>query len=637
MKPYDYLNDFLKDPDRMNKFIKPTNDLVMESKEINDSIFSKQRQFEAKNDEIEKLIYSERNKISKYNKVMDINSSLGYAPYDKYYLVFANFDDRKEFDRLITGTESITLNNYLSVIDTMTIDDSGILDCMNFNILSQENICLFETNLVKLHEYMIEVLDETCKINPTENENTYNFIANVGNTKFLVSGVYDKNSKDGHFLFQIISKTHQIIENVIIYTNDVAFVPNGNFIYSKKEYNVKRFLENQSKQRNVFRKEDKVLTKRSIYYIRLLNLFYRIMKLTLSNKFEYKENVATNLELHWIKRIISETKEFDKKYIMTKFPLLVRKVDINEVDEIHDDHVYTSEDLVDLLKDEKDKDKINSDYMNIDFINSKIDQFNENKSDYLELDLNPKDAEKICNYHKRNYINKDKHIDLVEVFNKQRFGINFKMVMEDYYGNDIYIRPEINTEKNILNFHIYFNYNHYDFMVVFSFKNIQNFMIFDQDCFNRASLFIRFDSQAEFMASRLDLLHFLPAPFDQSSKVFALVNFFISTYIMIADKPEKLCSARQERVKTYKEKQGKKYIEKSDVIIKHIIAYRSTVLNKIKESKNSGLKREVEYVMENWDRVGHTRTYKNGKTIWIEPTSCTRHLELTKKQVKIKL
>ena len=243
MKPYDYLNDFLKDPDRMNKFIKPTNDLIMESKEVNDSIFSKQRQFDAKNNEIEKLIYSEeRNRISKYDKVMDINSSLGYAPYDKYYLVFANFDDRKEFDRLITGTESITLNNYLSVIDTMTVDDSGILDCMNFNILSQENICLFETNLVKLHEYMIEVLDETCKINPTENENTYNFIVNVGNTKFLVSGVYDKISKDGHFLFQIISKVHQVIENVVIYTNDVAFIPSGNFIYSKKEYNVKRCI-----------------------------------------------------------------------------------------------------------------------------------------------------------------------------------------------------------------------------------------------------------------------------------------------------------------------------------------------------------------------------------------------------------
>lgn len=44
------------------------------------------------------------------------------------------------------------------------------------------------------------------------------------------------------------------------------------------------------------------------------------------------------------------------------------------------------------------------------------------------------------------------------------------------------------------------------------------------------------------------------------------------------------------------------------------------------------------YTIEEWERVGHYRTLKSGKTVWIDATTCKRHLPLNEtKEIKIKL
>ena len=43
------------------------------------------------------------------------------------------------------------------------------------------------------------------------------------------------------------------------------------------------------------------------------------------------------------------------------------------------------------------------------------------------------------------------------------------------------------------------------------------------------------------------------------------------------------------------------------------------------------------YTVAEWERVGHWRTTKSGKKVWIEPQICHRKAGITKEYVKVKL
>ena len=73
---------------------------------------------------------------------------------------------------------------------------------------------------------------------------------------------------------------------------------------------------------------------------------------------------------------------------------------------------------------------------------------------------------------------------------------------------------------------------------------------------------------------------------------------------MIANRPEKICPATKTITNTRKVRENRKYVEKTDVVVRHIIGYKPAVMEKIKSNKSSGFRTEVQYVVENWDRVG---------------------------------
>ena len=76
----------------------------------------------------------------------------------------------------------------------------------------------------------------------------------------------------------------------------------------------------------------------------------------------------------------------------------------------------------------------------------------------------------------------------------------------------------------------------------------------------------------------------------------------------------------------------------NDMIIKHILMPKKEAKEYINNASNNG---EVyrEYVTEQWERKGYYRKIPNSdKMVYIKPTICKRHLELTKdKEIRIKL
>ena len=73
----------------------------------------------------------------------------------------------------------------------------------------------------------------------------------------------------------------------------------------------------------------------------------------------------------------------------------------------------------------------------------------------------------------------------------------------------------------------------------------------------------------------------------------------------------------------------------SDVIVSRILKTTRDAKEYINKHSHTGCHRE--YVMEKWLRVGHYRTYADGHTVWIGPTVCHRQLDLTDKEICIKL
>ena len=614
-KAYDYLNDFLKDSNNLNRFLKTDTELVAEDVRINDSIFSKKYQ---------KANQHANDKSSDDMEFRtDKNNHIIYQQYGIYYIPFTMRKINDEGFKMITeGIDKITLNNYLSISDSIDITDS---DEFSLDIDEKFN---FITDVEILMNDIAATLKELGNINNEGNKNQYHYNIIDKHTKALVSGYFNPDEKCGSFVFQVTDLSNQVIENIMMSAKDDGAFPETELIYARKAYNVEKFLQCKFQAYLPDSGTDWARSIKSLYLLRILNLFRIALMVPLKIKCHYKVNVSTTLELSMLNKIIGTQIDGKDKTILTKFPVLVRKDEEQQME-------FTTQELHKLSSiDTKEMDVV---YNSGESISDKIGDLMSEGSSYPELDLSSDDIKKICNYYHKNYVKPNNYIDFTEVLNKQRFGLNFKLRIFEDSDQMVYVTSELNKETNQFIMYLYFTIKNYRFMIVSAFNNPKYFMAMDSSCFSRSELFVEFDKYVDLVPSRTDLLKLLPEGFEESSKIFAVNLLFISLYVMIANRPEKICPASKTITKTRKVRENRKYVEKSDVIIKHIIAYKPAIMEKIRSNKNSGLRKEIQYVVENWDRVGHTRTYKNGKTIWIDATSCHRHLDLTTKQVKVKL
>ena len=126
--------------------------------------------------------------------------------------------------------------------------------------------------------------------------------------------------------------------------------------------------------------------------------------------------------------------------------------------------------------------------------------------------------------------------------------------------------------------------------------------------------------------------------------ILKLVIYFISILIVMHDRPNKTRHIIEEQTvpvkvtKMVPAKKGKKKqitIMENRVVYRHILRTASGLKRYIKEHEQ---RTDIRYTIEEWDRIGHWRTLKNGHQIWIEPTTCHRHKPIAKNvDIHIKL
>lgn len=260
------------------------------------------------------------------------------------------------------------------------------------------------------------------------------------------------------------------------------------------------------------------------------------------------------------------------------------------------------------------------------------------------IDLNEKEWDYIDDYCKKHgYTNADS-IDLNPFVSTSRYGNSF--TINDDAGYPITI--EFTYEDRILTFRIQEDcmseYSDLTIIQEFTFGNVGKFKMSARDNILSVAKFIHTNSY--------DRLNNLPDSVDELIKhmseissdpnmallaIWKIIMLLIVTYfrpertrmVRVTEKPEK--SDETESV-IHTESTSH---DDSDVIVSRILKTTRDAKEYINKHSHTGCHRE--YVMEKWLRVGHYRTYADGHTVWIGPTVCHRQLDLTDKEICIKL
>ena len=255
-------------------------------------------------------------------------------------------------------------------------------------------------------------------------------------------------------------------------------------------------------------------------------------------------------------------------------------------------------------------------------------------NEYPLIDFSEKEWKFIIDYcDKNNMIDSDSHrIDILPYITNARYGCKFKMNIETT-GSDVQLVTQIlliaeDELKVILSHH----YGDRIVSAVINFINLKEFSMKNSMLnINKAVTFLKIDAMA---ASVDELYDESPLANSTPEMILGLAARVLKALIIIHDRPKRSKMIRC--TKTESIQSGKKSSQ-----TKSKVSYWR-ILKPVKEAneyieKMSGTRRDVEYTLEEWPRVAHTRTYKSGKVVHISETSCHRRLPLAKKEVEIKL
>ena len=552
-----------------------------------------------------------------------------FFKYNKYFIL-GNYNLNREKDKIIIDRslkhfEDIIMFTYLGIFDTITINDE---DYTNISKDYFEDIIIDEQKDEDVVPHTIEFINKISELNIVNN-NKFHFIVNNKGNKIIITGVYDREKQSGQFILTFVNNVAQIIETGAIVIEKDDIYTGIESIYAKKDHIAKKFIEkilNLASELHLTQKESP-----GLFMVRLLYIFRHICQKVIKSKMSYEVTQSSPIELSLIHTIIAN-KDYNpdsyKNNLVIKIPVVIENKMTSEINEL------PPEDIKKIMEsyDPEFKEK----YLNAEGIEKILDEIIFNKEKFTEVELDSEECHKIVKYVGKKYSNGKNYCNLLEIFKNQRYGQNIKMNLFEDSDDFIYVYPIINDETKNLFLNFYFENKKYKIMFTALFTNADKFQFGCHDNLKHLEMFISIGPEANLIPSRYELIKILPDGLEKASRIIVILSLFLSIYTMIYDRPEKLCTCRKE-YKGTKVSNPKKYSKsESDLIIKHIVAYRPSILKRIKEAKISGIHRQVEYVVENWDRVGHLRTYKSGKSVWIDPVQCHRHKELTSKTVKVK-
>jgi hypothetical protein len=120
-----------------------------------------------------------------------------------------------------------------------------------------------------------------------------------------------------------------------------------------------------------------------------------------------------------------------------------------------------------------------------------------------------------------------------------------------------------------------------------------------------------------------------------------LVITLCGMLLVIHDRPERTRMIKETKVRNtsnINKSSNPRQNTKPDYAIRHILMTSNEAKSYIREAAKKGGTIKREYYVDLWERRGFWRKNRNGSMVYIAPTICNRHLELSKnKEVHIKL
>lgn len=246
---------------------------------------------------------------------------------------------------------------------------------------------------------------------------------------------------------------------------------------------------------------------------------------------------------------------------------------------------------------------------------------------------------KYCKDHEYNITAQNRFVDLSDILINQRYGLQFRICCDydnqETFEAGIMVKYDIDTDD--LRFFIV-NENrdkHFVTILIVDYSSASHF--------NTGN----FTSISELHIVGSSLGGKLPANMEEACKITPLsyINLegiikiiinIVQVLIVIHDRPERNRMITEEHPRQTNQS-SKANADKPNYVIRRIIKTTYQANKYMKEKSLHGDK-DVRYTIEQWERCGHYRTYKNGKRIWIEETTCHRHKELSAPiEIRIKL
>lgn len=132
----------------------------------------------------------------------------------------------------------------------------------------------------------------------------------------------------------------------------------------------------------------------------------------------------------------------------------------------------------------------------------------------------------------------------------------------------------------------------------------------------------------ELMNSLTEVKSLIPMGLLNQKELSSIAFDVIALNVLLYDKPDKY-RVIEEYTKSSSNSNG-------EYIIKKILKSKNEAKKYIAELKKSGKHCGAEYVMESWHRKGYYRKTSTGH-VWVEPTTCYRHLPLSEKEIHIQM
>lgn len=234
------------------------------------------------------------------------------------------------------------------------------------------------------------------------------------------------------------------------------------------------------------------------------------------------------------------------------------------------------------------------------------------------------------------------NIDIIEFLRNPRYGNTLKIHPDFKSGIELdpednkllTIRYDLDIDNDILSIHILYEDENFVIDDIFNFTDLKNFSIKYSMYDYRVDVYLHPDTLP---LSYDEIFRNSPVVLTDLDSMICLLYDIIMMYIVAHLRPAR---TKMVKITEHKPKLHPHFDdpEDDDIVITHLLKTATDAKNYIKTmTEKTGCIVKREYVIEEWHRMGHFRTLKSGKSIWIPPTTCHRNQPLTEKEVHIKL